>query len=56
MAIPDSYLPASFYNENLDYGYWFTVTGDPVDNPVPEPATAICTLLGGLVLFRFRRK
>lgn len=54
MGSPDSYLPASGFSSIGGFGYWFSVTGDPVDNNIPEPATAVLTLAGCLVLLHLR--
>lgn len=55
IALPESYLPASGVNTSTFYGRWFTVTGDPVQTGVPEPASIALTLAGGLVLLHLRR-
>ncbi|MBL8218206.1 MAG: PEP-CTERM sorting domain-containing protein [Bryobacterales bacterium] len=55
LGIPEPYLPSSFVGDIDGYKLWFTVTGDPVDNNVPEPTTTALTLIGGLVLLHLRR-
>jgi len=55
VGFSEPYLPANGPSDLADYKAWFTVTGDPVDNPVPEPTTTALTLIGGLVLLHLRR-